>query len=88
VRRIKLDRKDKVIQQFVLSLPLEAEGSILELKGEPVVRVFPIDEHEQPVDNAKLKAAILKRRSESRSLNMDWEPADREVWNALPGGSE
>ena len=33
------------------------------------------------VDRDKIKQAILARRDESRQLNEDWEPADRQVWN-------
>ena len=80
MRHIKLDRETPQIKHFVLSLPVEADGSILELKGEPVLRVMPVIEQEQAVDKAKLKAAILRRRNESRRLNDEWEAVDREVW--------
>lgn len=80
MRHINLDRETPQVKHFVLSLPLEPDGSILELKGEAVLRVLPVIEHEQPVDQAKLKAAILHRRTESRRLNEEWEGTDREVW--------
>ena len=80
MRHIKLDRETLQVRQFVLSLPVEPDGSILELKGEPVLRVLPVIGQEQAVDNAKLKAAILNRRRESRRLNDEWQAADREVW--------
>jgi hypothetical protein len=61
---------------------------------EPVVRAmaavvkslreeFHVEEKD-PVDVAKLKAAILARRNVSRELNRDWEDADRETWPADP----
>jgi len=81
MRHIKLDRETVQVKRFVLSLPVEPDGSILELKGEPVLRVMPVIEQEQAVDKAKLKAAILRRRNESRRLNEEWEAADREVWD-------
>ncbi len=80
MRHIKLDKENAQIKQFVLSLPVDPDGSILELKGEPVLRVLPVKEEEQGFDHAKLKAAILRRRNESRRLNAGWEDADREVW--------
>ncbi|MSR57974.1 MAG: hypothetical protein EXS05_09900 [Planctomycetaceae bacterium] len=80
VRHIKLDRQTAQVKQFVLSLPVDPDGSILELRGEPVFRVLPVIEREQAVDKAKLKAAILRRRDESRRLNDEWGAADREVW--------
>jgi hypothetical protein len=36
------------------------------------------------VDAARVKAAILARRKESRTLNRDWESVDREMWKADP----
>ena len=81
VRHIKLDKQTAQVKRFVLSLPVDPDGSILELKGEPVLRVLPVIESEQAVDKAKLKAAILSRRDESRRLNDEWGAADREVWD-------
>jgi len=78
VKHINLDREDKRIQQFVRSLPLDPDGSILELQGEPVLRVLPVSS--DAVDLVALKAAILERRRESRDLNADWESVDRETW--------
>ena len=81
MRHIKLDRQTPQVKQFVLSLPVDSEGSILELKGEPVLRVLPVIKREPAVDKAKLKVAILRRRNASRRLNDEWGAADREVWD-------
>lgn len=78
MRHIKLDDENAQIKQFVLSLPIDPDGSILELEGEPVLRVLPVAQ-KPVVDKVKLKAAILRRRDESRRLNEDWEPSDRSV---------
>lgn len=80
MRHIKLDKENAQIKQFVLSLPVDPDGSVLELKGEPVLRVLPVRDKEQRVDEARLKAAILRRRDESRRLNDEWSAVDREVW--------
>jgi len=80
MRHINLDRENAQIKRFVLSLAVDPDGSILELKGEPVMRVMPVIDHGQAVDKAKLKAAILHRRDESRRLNEEWGDADREAW--------
>jgi hypothetical protein len=80
MRHIKLDKKNVQIKQFVLALRADPDGSILELKGVPVLRVLPVVDQEQLVDKAKLKAAIIRRRDESARLNEEWETADREVW--------
>ena len=80
VRYIKLDQQPSQIKRFVLSLAVDSNGSILELKGEPVLRVLPAIESERAVDKAKLKAAILRRRDESRGLNVEWEAADCQEW--------
>lgn len=77
VRHIDLDAQDEHVKQFVLSLQMEAEGSLLEVQGKPVARVLPIVD----ADQEKLKEAILSRRDESRVLNAEWEHADREVWD-------
>lgn len=80
VKHISLDDQSQGVQQFVLTLPLDADGSLLELKGSPVLRVLPITD-EEPVDEDKVKAAILARRDASRALNAEWEDVDREVWD-------
>jgi hypothetical protein len=82
MRHIKLDDENAQIKQFVLSLPVDPDGSILELEGEAVLCVLPVMAQKPMVDVAKLEAAILSRRDESRRLNEDWEPADREVWDS------
>jgi len=82
VKHIDLDAQDEHVKQFVLSLQLDDDGSVLEVGGKPVARVFPAAGG-QP-DREKLKAAILARRDESRALNAEWEAADREVWDRLP----
>ena len=73
MRHINLDKEIAQIKRFVLSLPVDPDGSILELQGEPVLRVLPIVG--PVVDKAKLKAAILRRRGESRRLNQEWAAA-------------
>jgi hypothetical protein len=85
MKRINLDREDEQIQKFVQSLSVDENGAILELRGEPVVKVLPVA---KTVDRARLKAAILKRRNESRQLNKDWEAVDREMWDRVPSTEE
>jgi hypothetical protein len=82
MKHVSLDREDDQVKKFIRSLVRDSESSILELDGKPVVRVLPISK--QSVDRKKLKAAILRRREESRRLNKDWEAVDREVWDRLP----
>lgn len=78
MKRINLDREERKIRDFVCSLAADPQGSVLEMNGEPVVRVLPV--LEEGVDLRKLKAAILRRRDASRESNKEWEAADREVW--------
>jgi hypothetical protein len=85
VKHIALESEDDHVKQFVLSLPLDAEGSVLELDGKPLARVIPINGEQPSYDPEKLRAAILARRDESRQLNDDWEHADRDAWQNLPG---
>lgn len=82
MKRVSLDRESEPVKQFIRSLARASDGSILELDGEPVVKVLPI--RKKPIDRAKLKAAILRRREESRRLNQEWEAVDREVWDKIP----
>lgn len=82
MKHIKLDSKDDKIKKFVRSLSKNSNGSILELEGEPVLKVLPVDE--EPIDRKKLQAAIRRRRDRSRELNKDWEAVDREMWNKIP----
>lgn len=86
VRHIKLDKESAQIQRFVLSLPVDPAGSILELNGDPVLRVLPITAEEESVDKAKLSAAIRRRRDESRRLNDEWAAVDRDAWNRSADG--
>lgn len=83
VHHIDLDQQDEHVKQFVLSLQLDDDGSVLEIGGKPVARVVPVA-LEESVDREKLKAAILARRDESRAVNAEWEDADREAWDQLP----
>jgi len=80
MKHVSLDRESKAIKKFVRSLPVDPEGTLLELEGEPVLRVLPVDE--EAVDPRKLKAAILSRRDRSRELNREWEVVDRETWES------
>ncbi len=79
MKHISLDRESESIQSFVRGLPVDADGSFLEIAGQPLLCVLPIRE---TVDPKQLKQAILRRRDESRETNADWDNADREVWNA------
>jgi hypothetical protein len=41
MNHITLDSQDEAVKQFVLSLPADPQGSILELNGRPIVCVLP-----------------------------------------------
>lgn len=79
MHHIDLDAQDERVKQFVLGLPLDSDGSVLEANGRPIARVVPVDDG-GVYDRERLKEAILNRRDESRNLNQEWEHADREVW--------
>ena len=81
VKHIDLDSQDEHVKQFVLSLDLDPEGSVLEADGRAVAHVLPVADAAERYDRDKLAAAILSRRDDSRVLNQDWEHADRDVWN-------
>ena len=81
VKHIDLDSQDEHVKQFVLSLDLDPEGSVLEADGRAVAHVLPVADAAVRYDRDKLAAAILSRRDDSRVLNQDWEHADRDVWN-------
>jgi hypothetical protein len=81
VKSISLDRAAKPIKDFVRTLPVEPDGSVLKLRGKAVLRVLPVVE---TVDRRRLKAAILKRRSCSRKLNEEWRLVDQAMWDRLP----
>lgn len=78
MRHIKIDRETEAVKQFVRSLPTDPDGSLLELEGKMLFKLLPISK--QAIDETKLKAAIMKRRDESRRLNQDWDTVDRETW--------
>jgi hypothetical protein len=80
VKHISLDQEAESVKSFVRSLPVDPEGSILEIEGEAVLRVLPAGE--PAVDQERLRAAILHRRDASRETNAEWEDADRGVWDA------
>ena len=77
---INLDLQDKKVKEFVRSLSGNGRGFILELEGKAVLKVMPI---ETPVNEAKLKAAIRKRRDRSRELNQEWQGVDQELWDKM-----
>lgn len=80
--RVSVDRRAKPVRDFVSSLAAKRGGAIVELNGEPVLRVVPAPR--ERVDPAKLKAAILRRRRESLRVHREWEHIDREMWNRIP----
>lgn len=86
MRHINLDGEHETVKQFVLSLEVDADGSVLELDGAAVVRILPVAD--EPVDRAKLEAAILARRDASRTLNKDWEDVDHELWSRIPDAND
>jgi hypothetical protein len=53
VKHIDLDKQSAAVKQFILSLPLDPEGSILEADGRAVVRVLPV----APEGNGGIPAA-------------------------------
>lgn len=80
MNHIKLDNENDQIKAFILSLPRDPDGSVLEIEGRQILRVFPL--HEQAYDAELLKEAILRRRDESRAEMETWADADSDVWNA------
>ena len=80
MKHISLDHENDQIKTFVLSLPRDPEGSVLEIDGRPVLRILPPSE--PSYDAALLKEAILRRRDESRAEMEAWADADSDVWNA------
>jgi hypothetical protein len=42
MKRINLDAQADAVKQFFLSLPLDAEGSVLELNGRQVAQLHPV----------------------------------------------
>ncbi|MCI0684223.1 MAG: hypothetical protein L0Y71_19105 [Gemmataceae bacterium] len=78
MKRVDLDKHDKKIRDFIRSLGTNADGAILELEGKPVLKALPVKK--SPVNNSRLRAAIRKRRDESRRLMSEWEAVDREMW--------
>jgi hypothetical protein len=78
MKHIRLDRETRRVQHFIRSLPVEAGGAVLELRGKPLLRVLPVSD--RPVDMRRLKEAILQRRNASRDLLADWQAVDREAW--------
>ncbi|MBI1904547.1 MAG: hypothetical protein HYS13_25920 [Planctomycetia bacterium] len=82
MKHVSLDTQHENVKQFVLSLPLDDDGSVLELGGRPVARVLAVRDEEE-LDAEKLKAAILARRDESRGLNREWEDVDRQQWDGI-----
>jgi hypothetical protein len=76
MKHISLETHDDAVKQFVLALPPESAGVVLELNGQPIVRMTPVP---KSYDAEKLKAAILARREESRAINREWHDVDSEV---------
>ena len=84
MKTIELEHEDEHVRQFILSIRHETNGLIFSLKGAPIRKVVPVTVENRPVDEELLIKAILNRRDASRSLNQEWENADRDVWEATP----
>lgn len=81
MKRVEINTQPAEVQEFLRCLPLDHEGCILQLEGKALLKVLPITE--AAVNKSKLKAAILKRRAESRKTNEDWEQVDRQMWDSI-----
>jgi hypothetical protein len=81
MKHIKLDRKDEKIKKFIRFLSKNSTPLILELEGEPVLKVQSVKD--KPIDRNELRTAIRRRRDESRRINKEWEEVDREMWDKI-----
>jgi len=61
VKHIALDKEDEAVKQFVLSLPVAANGSVLELEGRAVACVVPIVEEPVKANGAWSGAKNARR---------------------------
>jgi hypothetical protein len=61
VNHIALDNEDEAVKQFVLSLPLDANGSVLELEGRAVACVVPVVEERVEANGAWSEAKNTRR---------------------------
>ena len=61
VNRIALDKEDEAVKRFVLSLPLAANGSVLELEGRAVACLVPIVEEPVEANGAWSEAKNTRR---------------------------
>ena len=50
MNHIDLDAQDEAVKRFVLSLPRDPAGSVLEVGGKPVVRIVPIPVADEVAD--------------------------------------
>ena len=60
MNHIDLDTSDAAVKRFVLSLPPDPRGSVLEVGGRPVARIVPV----APVESIEWDAAKDARRCE------------------------
>ncbi len=61
VNRIALDKEDEAVKRFVLSLPVAANGSVLELEGRAVACVVPVVAEPVEADGAWSEAKNARR---------------------------
>jgi hypothetical protein len=74
VNHIALDKQDEAVKQFVLSLPVDPNGSILELDGRPVACVLP-----PPSDNGNESGGGWTEEKNNRRCDL----IDREIDGTL-----
>ncbi len=61
VNHIALDKEHEAVKRFVLSLPVDASGSVLELEGRAVACVVPIAAEPGPANGAWSEAKNARR---------------------------
>ncbi len=61
VNHIALDKEDDAVMRFVLSLPVDAKGSVLELEGRAVACVVPILQEPVETNGAWSEAKNARR---------------------------
>jgi hypothetical protein len=84
MKRIKLDTASRTVQQFIRSLPVDAEGVELELNGRVLCKVIPPLQFSDAEKAALIQEGReLMRRARERNKGVPARVIEREVREAV-----
>lgn len=83
MNHISIDRANERIKAFLQSLPVDSDGAVLELDGQPLLRVFPASAESDLRKALFQRGRELVQRARSRNQHIAPEKIEQDVFEAI-----